>query len=128
MRNIILTILLASTVLGGAACTNPSGPESRSSSVVSEGDGGPAASTGIVQFANRSDISVYYLYLSPSSSSSWGPDQLGANVLSPGETFTLRGVPCGDVDYKLEGLGHTALLTRYGVPLDCGGGLEINLH
>ncbi len=128
MRNIILTILLASTVLTAAACTNSTGREGGTSGEVTEGDGGSTASTGIVRFDNNSDVSVFYLYLSPSSSSSWGPDQLGTEVLSPGETFTLRGVPCGAVDYKLEGIGHTNLLTRYGVHVECGGGLEINLH
>jgi hypothetical protein len=127
MRNITLTTILSLSLLGSVTgCVSET--DRSSESVVSEPDSDPVASTGTVRFVNVSDISVYYLYVSPSSTSSWGPDQLGSNVLSPGESFTLRGVPCGNIDFKVEGFGHTTLLTRYGVPLGCGSGLDITLR
>ncbi len=36
---------------------------------------------------------IYYIYCSPSSSSDWGEDWLGSEVLSPGESFTFYVTP-----------------------------------
>lgn len=87
------------------------------------GDGGGAvATTGTLSVVNRSSTTIYYVYVSPSSSSSWGVDQLGSHVLTPGQTFNVRSIPCGrSYDVKAEGSGHTTLATRYGVPIQCGG-------
>ena len=36
-------------------------------------------------------VTIYYVYVSPSGSDSWGSDRLGtANILSPGESGTLE--------------------------------------
>ena len=39
---------------------------------------------------NNSRITITQLYVSPTSSDRWGTDQLGSNVVAPGERFTLR--------------------------------------
>lgn len=37
---------------------------------------------------NNTGVPIYYVYISPCSSSSWGDDQLGSNVVMPGNTWT----------------------------------------
>jgi hypothetical protein len=62
-------------------------------------DPDPSTATLIVQ--NDSSQTIFYLYVSPTIESDWGPDQLGAsNVLPPGESFQLNDIPCG-VQYDL---------------------------
>ena len=39
---------------------------------------------------NRSGTTIYELYVSPSSQSTWGPDRLGADVLPDGQSFPVR--------------------------------------
>ena len=77
---------------------------------------------------NYSSTSVWYLYVSPSTSGSWGSDQLGANIISPGETFTLRNIPCGrSYDVKAEGSGHVTLATNYGTYFSCDSDMRWTL-
>jgi hypothetical protein len=54
-----------------------------------------------ITFFNESDWEIHYLYLSSSSDSHWGPDQLGRDVLAPGEYLELSGLDCDDYDIKL---------------------------
>jgi len=42
---------------------------------------------------NRTGYTGWYLYISPSSSDTWGPDRLGEGTLSNGRSFTLRDLP-----------------------------------
>jgi len=46
---------------------------------------------------NDSSSDMYYLYVSPSSSSSWGDNQL-TSTLNSGSTFTLNEIPPGEYD------------------------------
>jgi hypothetical protein len=41
------------------------------------------------------------LYLSPEDKETWGADQLGEQVIEPGESFTLKNIPCGEYDIKV---------------------------
>jgi hypothetical protein len=50
---------------------------------------------------NKSDWGIYHLYLSPENKETWGPDQLGDNVIESGESFTLKNIPCGEYDIKV---------------------------
>jgi len=79
-----------------------------------------AASGASLQMVNMSDWTITELYLSSSSSSEWGPDQLGANVVtSGGGTFSLTGIACDSYDTRLvDEDGDQCMLQ--GVPL-CGG-------
>jgi hypothetical protein len=54
-----------------------------------------------VELTNRSDWAIHHLYLSSVDEESWGPDQLGDEVLGTGDTFTLTAVPCDAYDVKL---------------------------
>ncbi len=134
MTKVIGAIGLA-LAIGLAGCTNTSGPTGSGGGSVGEGDGGgggdrePVSSTSSLLLVNDSSISIWYLYVSPSSSSSWGGDQLGANVVSPGERFTLRSIPCGQrYDLKVEGSGHATLATSYGVYFACGETMTWRLY
>ena len=50
---------------------------------------------------NRSDYTIYQLFISPSRSSRWGRDQLGRRTIRPGQSFTLNSIPCGLYDMKV---------------------------
>jgi hypothetical protein len=50
---------------------------------------------------NKSDWSIYHMYLSPENKDTWGPDQLGDDVIESGESFTLKNIPCGEYDIKV---------------------------
>jgi hypothetical protein len=50
---------------------------------------------------NKSDWAIHHLYLSPENKETWGPDQLGDNVIESGESFTLKNIPCGEYDIKV---------------------------
>lgn len=55
----------------------------------------------VVTIANYSSWDIHQLYLSSTEDQSWGPDQLGEQVIESGESFKLRGIPCDDYDVKL---------------------------
>lgn len=50
---------------------------------------------------NKSDWGIHRLYLSPEDKDTWGPDQLGEDVIESGESFTLKDIPCGEYDIKV---------------------------
>jgi hypothetical protein len=54
--------------------------------------------------SNQSKSAIHHLYLNHSSSSEWGPDQLGekpSDVVPPGGKFTLSGITPGTYDVKV---------------------------
>ena len=50
---------------------------------------------------NQSSYTIYSLYISPSASNDWGADQLGEQMIPPGGTFSIFGIPCGTYDVRL---------------------------
>lgn len=54
-----------------------------------------------VVIKNKSDWEIHQFFLSPVDTDKWGPDQLGENVISKEDTFTLNGVPCDSYDVML---------------------------
>jgi hypothetical protein len=54
-----------------------------------------------IVFRNRSNWAIFHLHMSPTSQTTWGPDQLGASVLRSGGSFTLHSIPCNNYDIKL---------------------------
>ena len=65
-----------------------------------------SASSGAVQrgefmIVNKSSFTFAQLYISSSTRRAWGRDQLGRRIVRPGESFTLRGIPCGLYDIRL---------------------------
>jgi hypothetical protein len=80
------------------------------------GGGGAAA----VVLVNRTNASIYYVYISPCSSSSWGEDQLGdSEVVSPGATRTFS-MSAGCWDLKAR-FGDGREVEERGVRMSAGG-------
>ena len=54
-----------------------------------------------IKVINQSKWEIHHLYLSPSSNRHWGEDQLGEDVLSKGDSITLKDIDCGDYDIRV---------------------------
>ncbi len=52
-------------------------------------------------FVNHSSVDIHHIYLSPKGAEAWGLDQLGQQVLQPGDSLQLSGVRCDPSDIKL---------------------------
>jgi hypothetical protein len=52
-------------------------------------------------FVNHSSVDIHHIYLSPSGAEAWGLDQLGQQVLQPGDSLQLSGIRCDPSDIKL---------------------------
>jgi hypothetical protein len=50
---------------------------------------------------NTSETTIHKLFVSPSKTKQWGPDQLGNHSLKQNERFTLRNVPLGTYNLKI---------------------------
>jgi len=60
-------------------------------------DGGDSTLT----IDNDSTYTLIEINLSPTTSVSWGPDLLGAEVLAPGEVFEASGIDCDTYDIRV---------------------------
>ncbi len=58
---------------------------------------GPAS----LQIVNRSNEPIYYIYMSPTSQSTWGADLLGSQVLHVGQSFTISNIGAGGWDIRV---------------------------
>jgi len=54
-----------------------------------------------VTVVNKAAWDIHHFFLSPADQNEWGPDQLGDQVISTGDSFQLTGVPCDEFDVKL---------------------------
>ena len=59
------------------------------------------AAKASIEVDNRSDWHIHQLFLSPSSSSDWGPDQLRDDVIMSGDRYTLSGIACDTYDVRI---------------------------
>ena len=48
-----------------------------------------------LKLVNSSTYDVYYLYVAPCDAITWGPDQLGTEIVPAGRGFTLSNIPPG---------------------------------
>jgi hypothetical protein len=63
----------------------------------------PEAGDGQLRIANASTSDLYFIYVSPTSTDDWGPDQLDDDeILEPGQTLTLTSVGCTEYDIRIE--------------------------
>jgi hypothetical protein len=69
--------------------------------VVEEDEYTTGDESSTITVANNSSYAIYRFFMSSVSTNEWGPDQLGADVLQVGGTFTLTGVPCDSYDVRL---------------------------
>ncbi len=66
-----------------------------------------AGATATVVIRNVSRETIYYVYMSPSSDSNWGPDLLGSSTLAVGQSLTLSNINGGVWDLRVvDGSGH----------------------
>ncbi len=70
-----------------------------------------------LEIVNNSGQDIWFAYVSPSSSSEWGSDQLGANIIPNGESFTITGIAPGTYDLKAEDSSHNVIATEMGVDI-----------
>jgi hypothetical protein len=59
------------------------------------------AGTSSATFVNHSSVDIHHIYLSPKGAEAWGVDQLGQQVLQPGDSLQLSGIRCDPSDIKL---------------------------
>jgi hypothetical protein len=60
-----------------------------------------ASNKATVKVVNKSKWEIHHLYLSPSDSKNWGPDQLGDKILESDASFTLTDIDCDKYDIKV---------------------------
>lgn len=76
---------------------------------------------------NQSTYTVYSLYVATCGATTWGPDQLGANVIQPNGQFTLTGIPAGCWQLRAETQGSTRYWQRFNVSFAPGSQLTWTL-
>ncbi|MDY6874988.1 MAG: hypothetical protein SWK90_02120 [Chloroflexota bacterium] len=71
--------------------------------------GGEAATLTVY---NYTDTSIWYIYISPSTSDTWGDDWLGSDVIPADESYTFE-LTAGTFDVKAEDENHNVMATRF---------------
>ncbi len=77
----------------------------------------PPAAAPVLTIVNNSGSSIFYVYFSLSTSSTWGSDQLGASTIPAGSSFSWTVSP-GTYDIKLEDSGHNVLRSWFNVVIN----------
>jgi len=54
-----------------------------------------------IKVVNQSKWEIHHLFLSSTTDHEWGPDQLGDDVISSGESFTLTDIQCDKYDIRV---------------------------
>jgi hypothetical protein len=94
-KRIALFIAVAALLLAALACGG--------------GGGGGGTSGPSVTLVNNSGQTVCYVYISPTSETTWGQDQLGSTeTISSGSSRTFN-VSAGAYDLRAEDCNHNAL-------------------
>lgn len=83
-------------------------PTKAPSAPTPEVGGAPATLTVI----NDTDTEIWYVYISPTSSDSWGDDWLGGAVIVPGESYTFE-LTEGTYDLRADDKDHNEMASRY---------------
>jgi hypothetical protein len=65
-----------------------------------------------IELINNSGQTIWFVYLSLSTSSEWGDDQLSASTVGPGNSYAFH-VPPGTYDLKAEDSAHNIVDVRY---------------
>jgi hypothetical protein len=82
--------------------------------------GGPSGS-GAFRLENRSGQTICYVFISPTTESTWGDDWLGATeVIEDGQTRDFN-VAAGDYDLRADNCENTAISEVYGITVPSGG-------
>lgn len=77
--------------------------------------------SGISLFViNNSGLEICYLYVSPTTSDSWGDDQLGEDTIPSGSSYEIFDVPAGQYDLRAEACDGVNFAENYGADLSSG--------
>jgi hypothetical protein len=90
----VLTMASALVVLG---CGGSSGGGQAAATMRPPTGVGPAT----LQLVNASNEAIYYIHMSPTAQSTWGPDLLGSQVLQRGQSFTISNITPGQWDLRV---------------------------
>ncbi len=83
--------------------------------------GGASGNSGAVEVINHSSVEICYVYISPTTSSEWGLDQLGAeNTIPAGSSFTIQNIPPGLYDLRADDCSNREIDTAPGVRVNAG--------
>lgn len=97
MAQMVSTLALAAFAIFGTACGGGSGQ----STVAGQPAGQVSGGTAVLRMQNTSNTDIYYIHMSPSEQSTWGPDLLGREILRIGQTFTIQGITPGNWDVRV---------------------------
>lgn len=83
--------------------------------------GGGSAGPGVFRLNNQSGQTICFVYISPTTSSEWGSDWLGATeVVENGHTRDFN-VAAGDYDLRADTCDGTAIAEVYGITVASSG-------
>jgi hypothetical protein len=91
------------------------------------GGGSSTPTTGTVRFVNNSGITITEAYISPSTSSTWGADQLSTDLPS-GSSRDIAGVSCSVTFDFYATNGTFTWGPGFGLSMPCGGIYTLNLN
>lgn len=80
------------------------------------------AQTGSITINNTSTsgYTIYYLYISLTTSTTWGTDQLGTSTILQGSSFTITDIPVGTYDIKVSNSTGSACQYALDEPVTAG--------
>lgn len=107
-KRIILLVAVTVLALAAMACSVCNLP----------GNGGGTSGSGsaTVVLHNNTGQSIWYVYISPTTESTWGEDMLGSSTIPAGSTWTFRVNP-GNYDLRADFQGHEIADQRMGVSI-----------
>ena len=73
-----------------AGCYVDPGPGGAGGGYATEAQPASGSGPASLRITNGSNESIMYIYMSPCSQSTWGPDRLGSNVLPRGSTLPIQ--------------------------------------
>lgn len=92
INHLLSAVLVASMSMSFAACNKNNGG----------GVSQPAAvGSSELLLVNNSAEPIFYIHMSPSNDTNWGPDLLGEAVLHVGEQFRITGIAAGVWDIRV---------------------------
>ncbi len=74
---------------------------------------GQTGGSATLTVVNNTGTEIWYVYISPSTSDSWGDDWLGNATIPPGDSYVFQ-LSAGTYDLKAEDKDHNVMATRFG--------------
>jgi len=71
-----------------------------------------------LEIINESGVDIWYVYISPSKSDSWGDDWLGDDIIRAGDVYLITGIPKGVYDIRVEDRDEVLLEAWWAVDIE----------